>query len=360
MFGGVPIVTNTTIEARPRNTNAEVYAFIEKELTEARTALPSARYDAGNANYGRVTRSAADAILASLYLNAQVYTGTVGANGLTPGAAQWQRAVDAATRVITARDSATNNLIYQLATSPSDWQAQFSPTNDGAREHIFVIRMTNQDGLGLNLPMRALHYNQLDPAPWNGWAIPAETYARFDTVADTRANAIFKSGPQVSYVNNAPVNDRAGKRLVYTREINVTSATEADGVRLVKFPPLVGAPNGNFPNDFPFFRLAEMYLIRAEANFRLGNSGQAAADINAVRGDKYAARVATVNDDVLLNERLFELAGEAKRRRDLIRFGRYTAPRQFKPEATPGYKILFPIPVTQIGSNPQLQQNPGY
>jgi hypothetical protein len=353
MFGGVPIVTTTDIAARPRNTSAEVYAFIEKELTEARTALSATAFKAADANYGRITQGAADAILASLYLNAQVYTGTVAANGLTPGAAQWQKAVEAATRVISSNQ-------YTLASTPDAWQAQFSPTNDGAGEHIFVIRMTNQDGLGLNLPMRTLHYNQLDPAPWNGWAIPAETYARFDTVADTRANAIFKSGPQVSYVNGAPVNDRAGRRLVYTREINVTSATEADGVRLVKFPPLVGAPNGNFPNDFPFFRLAEMYLIRAEANFRLGNGAAAAADLNAVRGSKYPARVTTVNEDVILNERLFELAGEAKRRRDLIRFGRYTAPRQFKPEATPGYKILFPIPVTQIGSNPQLQQNPGY
>jgi hypothetical protein len=251
---------------------------------------------------------------------------------------------------------------YTLASTPDAWQAQFSPTNDGASEHIFVIRFTNQADLGLNLPMRVLHYNQLDPAPWNGWAITAEAYAKFDTIADTRSS-VFLSGPQVSFVNNAPVNDRAGRRLVYTREIgNIEAATEAEGVRLVKFPPLVGAPDGQHPNDYPFFRLAEMYMIRAEANFRLGNTAAALADLNTLRARVFTTPkpLTAVTEDAILNERLFEFVGEGKRRRDLIRFGRYTAPRQFKPEATPGYKILFPIPVTQIGSNPQLQQNPGY
>jgi hypothetical protein len=354
MFGGVPIVTTTEVVSRPRNTNVEVYNFIEQELTQAREGLQANAYAPTDANYGRVTQGTVDAILASLYLNAPVYTGTVSAAGLAPGQAQWQKAFDAANRVITSNQ-------YTLATTPEAWRANFGTANDGAPEHIFAIRHVAADGLGMTLPMRALHYNQLDPAPWNGFAVTAEAYARFDTAGDARATATFLSGPQRSYVNNTPVNDRAGRPLVYTRNIaNITSATEGEGVRLVKFPPLVGAPNGNHPNDFPLFRLAEMYLIRAEASYRLGNAAAAAADINTVRGTKYPARVTTVTDDVILNERLFEFAGEAKRRRDLIRFGRFTAPRQFKQEATPAYKVLFPIPVTQIGSNPQLAQNPGY
>jgi hypothetical protein len=353
-FGGVPIVTETDIKARARNTRAEVFAFIEKELNESRPALIATRPLAGDANYGRVNQSVVDAILASLYLNAEVYTGTVTQAGLQRGPAQWQKAIEAANKVI-------NSGFYSLASSPAQWRSNFSVTNETSPENIFVSVHVAQPGLGQTLPMRVLHYNQLDPAPWNGWAVTAEAYAKFDTIADTRSS-VFLSGPQVSFVNNAPVNDRAGRRLVYTREIgNVEAATEAEGVRLVKFPPLVGAPDGQHPNDYPFFRLAEMYMIRAEANFRLGNTAAALADLNTLRARVFTTPkpLTAVTEDAILNERLFEFVGEGKRRRDLIRFGRFTAARQYKP-ATEPFKILFPIPVTQLATNPLLQQNPGY
>jgi hypothetical protein len=62
---------------------------------------------------------------------------------------------------------------------------------------------------------------------------------------------------------------------------------------------------------------------------------------------------------MILQERLFELTGEAKRRQDLIRHGKFTAAYGFKP-ATAAHKILMPIPQSQIDANPQLTQNPGY
>ena len=61
----------------------------------------------------------------------------------------------------------------------------------------------------------------------------------------------------------------------------------------------------------------------------------------------------------IFQERLFEFVGEAKRRTDLIRAGKYTDAWLFKP-AVPKYKIVFPIPQSQIVTNPQLTQNPGY
>jgi hypothetical protein len=353
-FGGVPIVTTTEIAERPRNTRTEVFQFIETELLEARTALPAAKYTPGDANYGRVTRSVADAILANMYLNAQVYTGEVTAAGLQPGQARWQQAIAFADSVIRSGQ-------YSLATSPEGWRANFAIANEGAPENIFVVRHVAQPGLGETLPMRVLHYNQLDPAPWNGFAITAEAYTKFDA-ADAR-RSIFLEGPQVSLVNGEPVNDRTGRRLTYTVAINnPASASEGEGVRLLKYPPLPGAPDGNHPNDYAFFRLAEMHMIKAEANYRLGNTGVALEELNRLRARVFTTPkpLTTVNDDVILNERLFEFAGEAKRRQDLIRFGRFTAPRQYKPTATEPYKVLFPIPVTQLGTNPQLTQNPGY
>ncbi len=97
MFGGVPLVTTTEVKARPRNTRAEITKFVEDELNAARAVLPATR----PANeYGRMTKGAVDAILASLYLNNEVFAGTVGTGGLTKGAARYADAVTAADRVI--------------------------------------------------------------------------------------------------------------------------------------------------------------------------------------------------------------------------------------------------------------------
>ena len=97
LFGGVPIVTDVAIMPRAQNTRAEVFKFIEDEVTAARPDLPDIWAPEWN---GRLTKGAADAILASLYLNAQVFTGTVGTSGLTKGTARWQDAITAADRVL--------------------------------------------------------------------------------------------------------------------------------------------------------------------------------------------------------------------------------------------------------------------
>jgi hypothetical protein len=353
LFGGVPLVTSTELGQFPRATRAEVFQFIETELLESRDQLPET-WPADQ--YGRVTKGAANAILASLYLNAQVYTGTVTAAGLQPGQARWQDAIDAANEVI-------NSGVYTLE---PDWRDNFDLDNENSKENIFVVVHSSVAGLGMSLPMRTLHYNQLTPGPWNGFASLAETYNAFDP-ADERRD-MFLVGQQYSFNTGAPVNDRAGNPLVFTTTIgNPTAAAENEGARFNKFPPLPGAVNGDsHPNDFPYFRLAEMYLIRAEAENELGQTGAAIADINIVRERAFEPdkplSAGLSQDQVraaVLNERLFEFNAEGKRRRDLIRFGKFTDARAFK-TATEGYRILFPIPQTQLQTNPLLEQNPGY
>ena len=194
-FGGVPIVTSTEVAQNPRATRAEVFEFIETELDEARAALPE-RWPASQ--YGRVTRGVANAILANMYLNAEVFTGTVSAAGLQKGPARWQDAVDAADRVI-------NSGVYSLA---SDWKSNFSTTNEGSPENIFVIVHSSVAGLGMSLPMRTLHYNQLVPSPWNGFATLAETYNAFDP--DDKRREMWLVGQQFSFNTGEAVNDRAG------------------------------------------------------------------------------------------------------------------------------------------------------
>lgn len=353
-FGGVPLVTGTKVEATARVSRDSLFKFIESELNATRVVLPKS-WPAGLE--GRVTSGVADAILASNYLNAQVYTGTVTASGLQKGTARWQDAIAAADRVL-------NSGVYTLA---PNWRKNFTPDNHGSPENIFVIKHTDSPpGLGMSLPMRTLHYNQLSPGPWNGFTTLAETYRTFDP-ADARRN-MFLVGRQVSFNTGQPVNDRSGKPLIFTDTIgDVTAAAENEGPRFNKFSPLPGAPDGgSHPNNFPFFRLAEMYLIKAEAQNELGQTAAAIATVNIVRQRHFdppkplpAGLSQAELRTAIFNERLFELAAEAKRRQDMIRAGTYTNARRFKTSAPPT-RILFPIPATQISTNPLLTQNPGY
>jgi hypothetical protein len=356
MFGGVPLVTGTKLEASPKVGRDSIFKFVESELIAASADLPVSR---PSDQAGRVTKGAADAILASLYLNAQVYTGTVTAAGLQKGAARWTDAIAAADRVI-------NSGQYTLS---ANWSKNFTPDNHDSKENIFFISNTDaQPGLGMNFPMRTLHYNQLNVqgGPWNGFATVAETYNAFDP-ADARRN-IFLVGPQKSFDTGLFVNDRAGNPLVFTINIgNETQAAENEGPRYNKFVPKTNVPDGSSqPNNFPFFRLAEMYLIKAEALNELGQTAAAIDQVNIVRARQFATAnplstglSQSAARTAIFNERLFELTGEGKRRSDMIRAGTFNDARRFK-AADAGYKILFPIPQTQIASNPQLTQNPGY
>ena len=365
MFGGVPIATDPSIEARPQASRDSVFRFIENELKAARADLPTTWPSTMN---GRVTKGAVDAILASLYLNAQVFTGTVSEAGIAPGAARWQDALTQANLVI-------NSGVYSLATDASaactptpgcGWRSNFTADNYKSPEIIFAVKYLNQSGLGLNFLMRALHYNQYDsPAPWNGFSTLADTYNAFDG-ADLRRQ-IFLAGPQVNLVTGQPAKDRQGNPLNFDPNIpDVTAATEGQGVRIAKWPVDPNHVQQDNGNDYAFFRLAEMYLIRAEANNELGNTATAITDLNLVRARVFSPPKPTTAvtqaqvRDAILNERLFEFTWEGKRRQDLIRANKFTSGTWYAKTTFTPFRVLFPIPQTQIETNPQLKQNPGY
>ncbi len=365
-FGGVPIVTDVAIAQRPQNTRAEVFAFVETELKAARPDLP-AKWSA-NMN-GRITQGAVDAILASLYLNAQVFTGTVSATGLAPGAQRWTDAVNSANAVI-------NSGNYSLATDANQnctpagcgWRKNFTADNNLSPEIIFAVKYLNLTDIGLNFLMRALHYNQYSgaEAPWNGFSTLADTYNAFDP-ADRRTQ-IFLAGPQVNLVTGQPAFDRQGNPLYFDPNIpDVTAATEGQGVRIDKWPVDPNHVTRNNGNDYAWFRLGEMYLIRAEAENELGNQAAATADLNLLRARVFspakplaAGLTQQQVRDAVLKERLFEMTAEGKRRTDLVRFGQFTSGTWYAKTTNTPYRILFPIPQTQIETNPLLKQNPGY
>jgi hypothetical protein len=122
-------------------------------------------------------------------------------------------------------------------------------------------------------------------------------------------------------------------------------------------------------NDFVVFRYADVLLMKAEALMRKngGAATQEAVDlVNQVRArafpgdDSKLYTTSTLTLYAILAERGWELSGEGWRRNDLIRFGKYNDPCDFRPIAADEHYNLFPIPQDQINANPNLNQNPGY
>src|SRR5438445_591087 len=273
----------------------------------------------------------------------------------------------------TVMDSAKQaGIIAELRALRADtFVKNFRADNNLSPENIFVVKFINQDGLGFPILQTTLHYNQFTPTPWNGFATLAQTYTAFDTVNDQRKK-IFLVGPQFNLETGDTVCIRPGcakgaPRLVFTPSIaDVTQATEGEGVRIYKWPydPKHVAQNNG--NDFAYFRLAEMYLIKAEAEVAGATPTPpggvtALALVRAVRARSFPGgdTLTVVNQDAILRERLFELAFEAKRRTDLIRFGKYIAAWQFK-AAGDQHPTLMPLPQSQRSANSKLDQNPGY
>jgi hypothetical protein len=363
MFGGVPIATTLELKSRARATRDSTFKFIESELLAIRTALPTTR-DASNR--GRITRGAADALLANMYLNARVYKNEGAGAGISATAYNTcfgvlvSGGLDACQAAINRADSVINSAVYQLSDT---FVQNFNADNHLSKENIFVVKFADADGLGFNMLMRTLHYNQFTPSPWNGFAALAQTYNAFDP-ADKR-RAVLLQGPQVNVESGLPAKDRAGAALVFTVDIpDVTQATEGQGTRIYKWPVDPKHVQQNNGNDFAWFRLAEMHLIRAEAlNEQTPGSAAALTALNTVRARTVTVappRAGPITRDMILSERLFEFLAEGKRRQDLIRHGKYTAAWEFKPGPTTDNHVLMPIPQTQIDANALITQNPGY
>ena len=149
----------------------------------------------------------------------------------------------------------------------------------------------------------------------------------------------------------------------HTIDVKYDAGSQTTGVRVAKYEVDVANKNRDDTKvDIPVFRLAEMYLNRAEAYLRLAspNVAAASADLNAVRQARnpgWADVTATL--DLILKERGFEFYWEYHRRTDQIRFGTWEDTWQSK-TSTDVNKRLYPIPPQDVAFNPGIEQNPGY
>lgn len=173
-----------------------------------------------------------------------------------------------------------------------------------------------------------------------------------------------------------------GRAMFYTdgQTLEIADISQfTEGYAITKFKNITstGQPGSDLTfvdTDFPMFRLADVYLMYAEALLRSGGSrADALTYVNLVRRRAYGGPGGDITDadldlDFILDERARELYWECHRRTDLVRFGQFTDGSYVWPwkgavpegAATPGFRDVFPIPSSDIGANPNLTQNPGY
>lgn len=328
-------------------------------VTETETAVANLK-DKNDLPYGRVNKSAAWMLLAKLYLNKEVYTGSIAGT-------DWDKVITYTTNVIN-----TGN--YTVA---DDYFGIFTYDNYNSTEPIFVSVFDAAQNLGDNRTWLhpVLHYH-MDLGRggfygfWNGGCTTEDFLNRWDTTdmrfSDDRyfdemaLNIGFIQGLQYS-VDGTPLETREGLPLEYTAECPLEGAAENQGVRVVKYgPDPFTNSQWSQSNDFVFFRISDAFMMRAEAYYRKGkNIAEALTDINHIRTKRGVPELTTLDDQILLNERGFEFYWEGWRRNDMIRFGVFTDAYTNKP-VTDGTKTLFPIPQSALDVNPNLTQNPGY
>jgi hypothetical protein len=358
LFGNIPIVesNSATLAELGNKPRKEVFDYIEKEIREN---LPALTGEVNQRTYGRVTKWFAYALLAKLYLNAEVYSRTE----------RWSDCVEAC-------DAVLNSGNYSLE---PDFFDSFAIDNEGSHENIFSIPYDGDAGLGgFWLQIATLHGESgatfgLQIGGANGYCTPSGYYQMFDS-NDVRRK-MFLVGQQ--YIDG--IKDSA--HMQYDGNVNIPLNFNPD-IKTFSIPLPEAAVAGarcakwefnkhsfvDMSNDFAVMRLADVVLMKAEAQFRNGNAEDALNTINyKTDGVSIRSRAGMpdfiadeMNLNGLLEERARELSWEGWRRNDLIRFGHFTDARVPEKSVSDDYRNLYPIPESELLKNPYLKQNPGY
>lgn len=378
-YGNIPIVTDyKDVELPQQSSRIDVFNFIVKEITDNIDNLseePRGYY------YGRFNKWAAYTLLAKMYLNAGVWTGT----------AHWQDCIDACDEVI---DYATTSGSYALE---AEQKNVFITNNENSIEIIYgipedAIYVTDWNAFDFHLFTLASEnqktYNFTN-VPWGGVCAIPQFIDTFDP-DDARLKENFIYGQQYTASGDILTRSDNGQPMSYGKDVpSIDQSSMYDGYRWGKFEYAMGSTN-RLSNDWPLFRYADILLMKAEALMRSGQSG-AGALVTKVRERDFKANPskATVTDAQLtagsvydygrrdsysttseggadiqygrfLDELGWEFTQEGRRRQDLIRFGVFTTKSWFSHDASSSYRSLYPIPNQALLTNSNLSQNPGY
>jgi hypothetical protein len=255
-FGNVPIVTDfTSTELPSQSTRQQVFDFVVKELTEVTPQLSTAT---GVATYGRINQWAAKGILARVYLNAGVYTGT----------AQWDKVLTLTQDIIAANK-------FQL--DPT-YKATFSRTNDQSKEIVFSVPYDAINANQSNFHMKTLKPDlrfvfNMQAQPWGGSASNPQFIDTYDK-DDGRLAATWMMGTQ---------RDAQGRGYDFKEFVPSIQKTDFDNGYPVKKYEIYQGETGSSDVDYPALRNAEILMMRAEALLRTGQADAAATLVSQVR-----------------------------------------------------------------------------
>jgi hypothetical protein len=352
LFGNPPLMTSTTEKGKQVG-RTELFNYIIGELKDAEPAVPDAQaFTSADAGYGHVTKGVAWMLLARLYLNAEVYTGTP----------HWEEAAAYAKKII---DSSAYQLSLTTVNGWSGYQQLFMGDNGESAAAKEMILPIYTDGAGANSwgalfylaamsnDMECIHPDGLTRGvgtsqTWAGISSRKPLIARFfpsGNVPDTYAYLMpAKAGDDRAIItgNHTVVNcdykmDYFGQSPYLTKYVNFHSDSSA--VHGTTFAD----------TDLPLMRYAEALMTYAEAEFRLGNTTTALLYINMVRSRAHATNMTKLTLSDINDEWSREFYYEARQRTDMIRFNTFSGKN---------FRKLFPIPFEVIYYQSDLVQNP--
>jgi len=397
LYGNIPYDNDFAhaLAAPPQVSRATVYSNIVSDLE---AAVPLMNKNVDGTTYGRMNYWAGKFLLAKLYLNAQVYSGTQ----------QYDKAIAACDEII-------NSGKYNLE---SNYFANFNVSDQGSKEFIFAIPYDQIFFTGFNMSMASLHYGSqntynLTSQPWNGYCTLEKFYNSYEATDLRRGDAGTLTGPATKRGNfvagyqyklggglviddGADGADPDGKPLNFGNIGDVVGGNPApqinelgpqawrqSGVRIGKWEFQIGG-TPDMSNDYSVFRYADVLLMKAEALWRKSNCATdagALALVNQIRARAGLTDMTNLDGKVsfdlagpsiaggeLLNERGREMFEEHSRRQDLIRWGLWNQVAKWVlPYHNVGdvlksdpYLSLYAIPKAKLAANPNLVQNPGY
>ena len=398
LFGNPPLALPEHIATTPypkQLGRAGLFEWLEKEL---RDLTEDPNLPATPIAYPRLSKGAAWAMLARLYLNAEVYTGT----------ARWEDAKTAAEKVINEggyelcpvytnlfrQDNTESGAVSEFIVA-MEYDCTHTQSWGGTTHLVYSVvdnktvtgeESEDPDAFTMRQDISEKYGHpgmDIYKSQWNGYHLSddfvMENFELQDVSWDSSSDFGYnreKSDKRAAFYNigfspvlvtgpSTGLNIRTGWTTL--KWLPLTS----DGT-----PLLVNADQECSSADFPLIRLAEMNLIAAEAEARL-NGGTLG---NSTQGWKYleelykrgngadAAIPVSVDLEWILKERTRELMWEGHRRTDLIRYGKFTGSAYTWPYkggiATGGsideFRKVFPIPIQEFAANPSLVQNDRY
>lgn len=338
VFGGVPVIDKVLLPSEftlPRNTEAEVYAQIEKDLIQAALHLPT-KPELADSEIGRATKGAAEAFLVKMYIFQE----------------KWTEAATLSDQFI------QDYTWYELE---ENYEDVFSSVGENGKESIFEIQYSFIEGDGnwgddnegnvtaIYQGSRQLYNAKGEIESGWGWGFNLPTQNLYDEFEDgdpRRAATIIDDGD----VLWAGTDD---EEIICTQHINgIGYSDKVYHNRKYYIPKSERNGMSDSPNNWRAIRYADLLLWNAEAHAHTGGNWQ--FGVNEVRNRVEMGESPYANAlEAVYHERRVELAMEGHRYFDLVRTGRGNLMNGYSDN-----KRYLPIPQGEINLNPTLEQNP--